>query len=132
LLHSLLFSPLVLKGQEIQKAFVVFDLKADLESFEQIVISAKENGDTHVEISRNIPPSLWQFYSPDDPKPAWYVVNPRLLKKFPPEEVKPFVDLEYARLDSNIILERFKIPYAGLGFRVLLGTLAIPWYKWSY
>jgi hypothetical protein len=81
----------------------------DLKAFESMVIRAKELGNTHVELSRNIPPSLWQFDSPGDPYPAWYVDNPGLLKIFPPKEVQPFVDMDYAARASAIIEERCKI-----------------------
>jgi hypothetical protein len=81
----------------------------DLGAFESIVIKAKELGNTRVELSRNIPPSLWQFDSPGDPYPAWYVDNPGLLKIFPPDELKLFVDMDYAKRASAIIEERCKI-----------------------
>src|SRR5262245_34125304 len=82
---------------------------ADLASFERRVVLSKELGATHVSITEDLPPALWQFDPPDDPYPAWFVYRPGLLKTFPPKEVQPFVNLESAEKLAKILEERCKI-----------------------
>jgi hypothetical protein len=44
-----------------------------LKSFDAYVIKAKEIGATHVDITFDIPPAFWQFDTPGDPYPVWYL-----------------------------------------------------------
>ena len=81
----------------------------DLAAFERDVAAAKESGATHVAVCDDFPRALWQFDPPDDPYPAWYVHHPNVLKVFPPEELRPFVDLEYADRVARIVKERCRV-----------------------
>jgi hypothetical protein len=81
----------------------------ELKSFEAYVIKAKEIGATHVDITFDIPPAFWQFDTPGDPYPVWYTYRPGLMKIFPPEELKPYVDLEYAEKVASLFQARCEI-----------------------
>jgi len=81
----------------------------ELKSFEDYVIKAKEIGATHVDITFNIPPALWQFDTPGDPYPVWYTYRPGLMKIFPPKELKPYVDLDYAEKVVSLLQARCEI-----------------------
>ena len=61
----------------------------ELAEFESFVIKAKELGATHVNITFNVPPALWQYDVPNDPYPEWYVIQPSLMKIFPNSEIQP-------------------------------------------
>lgn len=80
-----------------------------LEEFETYAIQAKEAGFTHVKITYDIPLSMWQFDTPDDPYPAWYVFRPSLLKIFPPEKLQPYMDMEYAQEIIELFKARMEI-----------------------
>jgi hypothetical protein len=80
-----------------------------LKSFEAYVIKAKEIGATHVDITFDIPPAFWQFDTPGDPYPVWYTYRPGLMKIFPPEELKPYVDVEYAEKVAALFQARCEI-----------------------
>jgi hypothetical protein len=80
-----------------------------LEDFERYAARAKQLGITHVAITNGIPPALWQFDSPGDPYPAWFVYQPGLLKIFPPAEVQPFVDTAYAARVAALLRARCQI-----------------------
>lgn len=82
---------------------------ADLAAFERFATDAKARGLTHVSITTGLPPSLWQFDTPGDPYPGWFVNNHSILKIFPPAELQPFVDLDYARRVQHIIAERGQV-----------------------
>jgi hypothetical protein len=82
---------------------------ADLTAFERFATDAKARGLTHVSITTGLPPSLWQFDTPGDPYPGWFVNNHSILKIFPPAELQPFVDLDYAHRVQHLIAERGKI-----------------------
>jgi hypothetical protein len=81
----------------------------DLAAFERNAKLAKELGATHVVITDNLPPALWQFDPPDDPYPAWFVYRPSLLKIFPPKEVQPYVNMEYAEKIAQVLEARCRI-----------------------
>lgn len=86
------------------------ELDADnLAAFEHKATLAKELGATHLLITENLPPATWQFDVPDDPYPAWFIQRPDLLKLFPPAEVQPFVDRDYAKRVVAMLEDRSKI-----------------------
>lgn len=98
------------------QAFLIFALTSvsfaqtdDLAAFEREATMCKELGATHMSVTDDLPPALWQFDSPDDPYPAWYVYRPGLLKIFPPKEVQPFVNTEYANKIVSMIEARCRI-----------------------
>lgn len=80
-----------------------------LEDFEAYAIQAKEAGFTHVKITYDIPLSMWQHDVPGDPYPAWYTFRPSLLKIFPPEELQPYTDMEYAKEIIELYKARMEI-----------------------
>lgn len=84
-------------------------LGQNLKEFEQEVIKAKQAGATHVVITNNIPPALWEFDTPGDPYPAWYIYRPGLLKIFPPKEIQPYVNAKYAQKVASLLQERCRI-----------------------
>jgi len=77
-----------------------------IEVFEKNAKRAKDLGATHVIITENLPPAMWQYEETGDPYTAWFVNNPSLIKLFIPEKVKPFVDVEYAQRVVGIFKER--------------------------
>jgi hypothetical protein len=79
---------------------------ADLARFERRAALSKEMGATHMSITEDLPPSLWQFNPPGDPYPAWFVYRVSLLKIFPPKELQPYVDMKYAGEIAGILAER--------------------------
>jgi hypothetical protein len=79
---------------------------ADLARFERRAALSKEMGATHVSITEDLPPSLWQFNPPEDPYPAWFVYRVSLLKIFAPKDVQPFVDMKYAGEITQILEQR--------------------------
>ncbi|MCP4312423.1 MAG: hypothetical protein GY790_14260, partial [Bacteroidetes bacterium] len=78
----------------------------ELAEFESFVIKAKEQGATHVNITFNVPPALWQYDVPNDPYPEWYVIQPSLMKIFPNSKIEPYVDMEYAERVASIFEAR--------------------------
>ena len=78
----------------------------ELAEFESFVIKAKELGATHVNITFNVPPALWQYDVPNDPYPEWYVIQPSLMKIFPNSEIQPYVDMEYAERVASLFEAR--------------------------
>ena len=81
----------------------------ELKSFEAYVIKAKEAGATHVDVTFDIPPALWQFDTPGDPYPVWYTYRPGLMKIFPPKELKPYINLDYAEKVASLLQARCEI-----------------------
>jgi hypothetical protein len=81
----------------------------ELATFERKATLAKRLGATAVPLTDGLPPALWQLQPPDDPYPSWYIERPDFLKLFPPAELRPFVDLAYARRVVAILEERCKI-----------------------
>ena len=86
---------------------------ADLAVFARDAAQAKARGLTRVSVTTGLPPSLWQFGPAEDPNsdpyPGWFVNNHSLLKIFPPKELQPFVDLDYAHRVQHLLAERGKI-----------------------
>jgi hypothetical protein len=80
-----------------------------LAQFERKATLAKRLGATHVPITDNLPPAIWQMQPPGDPYPAWYIQRPDFLKLFPPAEVEAHVDTEYGRRVAHLLEERCKI-----------------------
>lgn len=77
-----------------------------LEDFETHARRAKELGATHIMITADLPPAMWQYEQSGDPYTAWFVINPGLLKIFPPEKVQPFVNAEFAQEIVDLLKER--------------------------
>ncbi len=94
-----------IKSTSLESTYV----NEELDSFEAYVIKAKEIGATHVDITFNIPPALWQFDTPGDPYPVWYTYRPGLMKIFPPEELKPYINLDYAEKVASLFQARCEI-----------------------
>ena len=67
-----------------------------LDAFERNAARAKQLGATHVLITEDLPPALWEMDVPGDPYPAWYMYHPGLLKIFPPAALEKYVDKTYA------------------------------------
>ena len=81
----------------------------DLAAFERNAKLAKDLGATHVVITDNLPPALWEFDPPGDPYPAWFVYRPDFLKIFPPKEVQPYVNMEYAEKVAQLLEARCRV-----------------------
>ncbi len=79
---------------------------ADPARFERRAALSKDLGATHVSITEDLRPALWQFDPPDDPYPAWFVYRVSLLKVFAPKELQPYVDMAYAERIARILEER--------------------------
>ncbi|MFT3781279.1 MAG: hypothetical protein QM790_04625 [Nibricoccus sp.] len=82
---------------------------AELAKFERKAVLAKRLGATHVPLTENLPTAQWQFQPANDPYPAWYIQRPDFLKLYPPAEVAPYVDNNYAARVTAILEERCKI-----------------------
>jgi hypothetical protein len=80
----------------------------DLAQFERKAVLAKELGATHVVITEGLPLATWEF-DKDDPYPAWFMHHASLLKIFPPKDVLPFVNKDYADNVSAILEKRCAI-----------------------
>ena len=107
LLRPLLFAALLTSGLCAPPAAPAPSERAaaDLAQFEHRAVLAKELGATHVVITEGIPLATWEM-SVWDPYPAWYVHHASLLKIFPPEEVRPYVDLNYAARVQELLEQR--------------------------
>ena len=81
----------------------------ELAEFEQFVIKAKEQGATHVDITFNVPPALWQYDVPNDPYPEWYVIQPSMMKVFPNAKIRPYVDAKYAERVASLFESRCEV-----------------------
>ena len=81
----------------------------ELAEFENFVIKAKELGATHVDVTFTIPPALWQFTVPNDPYPEWFAIQPGLMKIFPSEKLKPYVDTEYSERVIALLQARCEV-----------------------
>jgi hypothetical protein len=84
-------------------------MREQLKDFDKFAAKAKEHGATHIRITENIPPSLYQFDVEGDPYPAWYIYHADLMKIFPPARLQPYVNMEYAKFMASILEERCKI-----------------------
>ncbi|MES1166897.1 MAG: hypothetical protein ABUL68_02750, partial [Pseudomonadota bacterium] len=81
---------------------------ADLAQFDRKAVLSKELGATHVLITEGLPLATWE-YNEADPYPAWFVHHASLLKIFPPKDVQPYVNLDYAGKVSGILEKRCEI-----------------------
>ena len=84
-------------------------IQEGLVKFEEFARKAKEHGATHIRLTENIPPSLYQFDVEGDPYPAWYIYHADLLKVFPPARLKPYVNMKYAELLASLLEKRCEI-----------------------
>ena len=90
------------------EVIVAFD-STDLKTFEKNAAAAAKLGATHVVVTENLPNAYWEFDVPDDPYPAWFMHHPSLLEVFPPKEVQPYVNKDYAEKVAGYFEERCKI-----------------------
>lgn len=84
-------------------------IQEQLKEFESFAQKAAKHGATHVRITENIPPALYQFDVEGDPYPAWYIYHADLMKVFPPSKLKSYVNMEYAELLASLLQERCTI-----------------------
>jgi hypothetical protein len=82
---------------------------ASLAAFDHEAAAASDRGLTHLSVTAGLPPALWEFDSPGDPYPAWYVGQQSFLKIFTPKELQPYVDQVWARRTAHLVEERCKI-----------------------
>ena len=82
---------------------------SDLEAFERNAARAKQLGATHVVITEDLPPALWEMDVPGDPYPAWYMYHPGLLKIFPPAALEKYVDQDYAERVAALFQARCEV-----------------------
>lgn len=80
----------------------------DLAQFERKAVLSKELGATHVVITEGLPLATWEF-DESDPYPAWFMHHVSLLKVFPPKDVQPYVNMDYAARVSAILEKRCEI-----------------------
>jgi hypothetical protein len=81
---------------------------ADLAEFDHKAALAKDLGATHMVITDGLPLATWEMDG-SDPYPAWYVHHASLLWIFPPPEVQPYVNMDYAAKVSAILEKRCAI-----------------------
>lgn len=82
---------------------------ASLAAFDKQAAAAQARGATHLSVTAGLPLSLWEFDSPGDPYPAWYVGHPSVLKIFTPKELQPYVDKAWVARTARLIEERSAI-----------------------
>ncbi|MEQ1604314.1 MAG: hypothetical protein ABL999_05540 [Pyrinomonadaceae bacterium] len=80
----------------------------DLVQFERRAVMSKELGATHVVVTEGLPLATWEA-DPSDPYPAWFMHHISMLKVFPPKDVQPYVNAEYAAKVSLILEKRCEI-----------------------
>ena len=102
------FLPAALPAQTAAPAGEAERAAADLVLFERKAALAKELGATHVLITEGIPLATWESDG-SDPYPEWFVHHASLLKIFPPREVLPYVNAEYAAKVSALLEKRCAI-----------------------
>jgi len=81
---------------------------ADLAEFDRKAALSKELGATDMVITEGLPLATWEM-DEADPYPEWYVHHASLLKIFPPPEVQPYVNMDYAARVSAILEKRCAI-----------------------
>jgi hypothetical protein len=79
---------------------------AALDAFERNAARARQLGATHVAITDDLPPALWEMDVPGDPYPAWYMYQPSLLKTFPPAALEKYVDKVHAERVAALMQAR--------------------------
>jgi hypothetical protein len=82
---------------------------SDLEAFERNAARAKQLGATHIVITEDLPPALWEMDVPGDPYPAWYMYHPGLLKIFPPAALEKYIDRDYAERVAALLQARCEV-----------------------
>src|ERR1039458_8010744 len=82
---------------------------SDLEAFERNAARAKQLGATHIVITEDLPPALWEMDVPGDPYPAWYMYHPGLLKVFPPAALEKYIDRDYAEKVAALFQARCEV-----------------------
>ncbi len=82
--------------------------QVDLAQFERKAALSKELGATHIVITEGLPLATWEF-DEADPYPAWFMHHASLLKIFPPKDVQPYVNVEYAARVSAILEKRCEV-----------------------
>lgn len=82
---------------------------AGLAAFDVEAAAAHARGATHLAVTTGLPPALWEFDSPGDPYPAWYVNQQSVLKIFTPKELQPYVDMAWAHRTAHLVEERCRI-----------------------
>ncbi len=81
----------------------------DLQQFREFAAKAAQLGATHVAIS-DLPKSIWQWnLDRDDPYPNWGMMPASLFKVVVPEELKPFLPVDYAKKNLEIVTKRCAI-----------------------
>ncbi len=90
-------------------------------AFEHNAARAKQLGATHILITEDIPPALWEMDSPGDPYPAWYMYHPGLLKIFPPAALEKYVDKAYAEKIAALFQARCEV-LRRLGLKAAYGA----------
>ena len=81
---------------------------ADLAQFERKAALSKELGATHMLVTDGLPLATWEMVD-SDPYPMWFVHHASLLKIFPPQDLKPYVDPKYAANVAGILEKRCSI-----------------------
>jgi hypothetical protein len=81
----------------------------DLAGFERAAAQASKLGATHMVVTSDLPYAFWEYDTPGDPYPAWYVYRTGLLKAFPPPEVSPYIPAEYTKQIQDILAARCAI-----------------------
>ena len=109
----LLTRPLAAQTRSPSAASVASDIAtrdaASLVEFEKEAAAAKARGSTHLVVTAGLPPALWEFDSPGDPYPGWYVNHQSVLMIFTPKELQPFVDQAWAAHTAYLVRERCKV-----------------------
>ena len=103
-----IFISFVTYGSNFEKIIFSSPIQ-NIEDFEDFVKKAKEVGATHITISNDIPLAFWQYDTPGDPYPAWYVMRGNLLKVFPPEPVAKQIPEEYRKKVIDVLKKRCEI-----------------------
>ena len=80
----------------------------DIAFFEKKAALSKELGATHMLVTDDLPPATWEM-DPNDPYPMWFVHHASLLTIFPPKELEPFVDTQYATRTREILRQRCEV-----------------------
>jgi hypothetical protein len=107
-INSLLFVALLLNAFPAALLQAQPAPQVDVAQFERKAALSKELGATHLAITEGLPLATWEF-DPDDPYPAWFVHHASLLKIFPPKDVQPYVNADYAARVSAILEQRCAI-----------------------
>lgn len=76
------------------------------EEFEMSACKAKALGATHIMVTADLPPAMWQYEQTGDPYTGWFVHLPGLLKIFPPKTVQPYVNMSHAEKVKSLLRQR--------------------------